>query len=75
MVVKVRYVAMLRERRGLDAEDVTVAPGTTIGALYDHLFPPPAVPVGFARNHAQVSADTELVDGDEVVFLPPVGGG
>jgi len=75
LTVSVRYVAMLRERRGRDAERLPVAAGTTIGELYDRLFPPPNVPVGYARNHAQVSADQVLADGDEVVFLPPVGGG
>jgi len=75
MQVTVRYMAMLRERRGCDSEVVDVADGTTARQLYQELFPPPAVPVGYARNHAQVAPDTPLADGDEVVFLPPVGGG
>ena len=33
------------------------------------------VPVGFARNLEYVAGGTALRDGDEVAFLPPVGGG
>jgi molybdopterin converting factor small subunit len=75
MQVTVRYVAMLRERRGLDTEVVHVDDGTTVGALYERLFPAPAVPVGFAVDHRQVRADHVLSEGSQVVFLPPVGGG
>lgn len=75
MQVTCRYFAMLRERRGRELETVEVDPGTTVGALYTTLFPAPAVPVGYAIDHEQVSADAELREGCEVVFLPPVGGG
>ncbi len=75
MHITCRYVAMLRERRGLDQEVVEVPSGTTVSELYRSLFPSPAVPVGFAVAHCQVPADHALCDGDEVVFLPPVGGG
>jgi molybdopterin synthase catalytic subunit len=75
MHVDVRYYAMLKERRGLDAERVEVPEGTTARALYELLFPAPRVPVQAAVAHAVVSMDTPLRDGDEVVFLPPVGGG
>jgi molybdopterin converting factor small subunit len=54
---------------------VHVDDGTTVGALYERLFPAPAVPVGFAVDHRQVRADHVLSEGSQVVFLPPVGGG
>ena len=76
--VTVRYFAVLKERRGTDLERVDVADGTTLRGLYDRLFPPgPAgrPTVGFVRNLEVVPADTELHDGDEVGFLPPLGGG
>ncbi len=75
MHINVRYYAMLKERRGMDAERVEVPSGTTARALYEQLFPEPRVPVQVAVAHAMVPVDTELNDGDEVVFLPPVGGG
>ena len=76
--VTVRYFAVLRERRGRDEERVPLAAGDTVGGLYARLFPPvdgARLPVGFAVNRALVGADTPLQAGDEVAFLPPLGGG
>ncbi len=73
--VTIRYFAQLREARGCDDETIEVAPATTIGALYATLFPEPRLPVGYARNAQYVAGDTFLADGDEVVFIPPIGGG
>ena len=75
MQVAVRYYAMLRERRGRDSERVVVSEGTTARQLYAQLFEPPRVPVQVAVQHRVVPMETVLRDGDEVVFLPPVGGG
>ena len=75
MQVTVRYYAMLKEQRGLERETVEVPSGTTAGALYEALFPPPRVPVQAAVAHQLVPLDTVLDYGAEVVFLPPVGGG
>jgi molybdopterin converting factor small subunit len=66
---------MLKERRGRDEERVDVGLGTTAAQLYAQLFAEPRVPVSVAVNHKVVGATTVLCDGDEVVFLPPVGGG
>ncbi len=76
--VTVRYFAQLREQRGLDDEVVAFEPGTTVHALYTRLFAHTSVehlPVSYARNATTVPADEQVEDGDEVVFLPPVGGG
>ncbi len=76
--VTVRYFAVLRERRGQSQEELTVADGTTVGELYTSLFPPDArgrLPVAFARNRDYVRANEVVADGDEIAFLPPLGGG
>ena len=74
----VRYFAVLRERRGVDEERVELRSGETVSGLYARLFPAAGgarLPVGFAVNRALVGAETVLQAGDEVAFLPPLGGG
>lgn len=76
--VTVRYFAVLRERKGCDTERIDVADGTTVEALYRTLFPPGpdgTLPVAYARNLEYAAPDTIVTDGDEVAFLPPLGGG
>jgi molybdopterin converting factor subunit 1 len=76
--VTVHYFAALRERKGCDQEKCDVQHGESIEALYDRLFPGPAadrIPVGFALNQTYVPATTLLNDGDDVAFVPPIGGG
>lgn len=74
--VRVRWFAALRERRGVAAETLDVPEGTSLAAIYEAAFPPEArLPVGYARNLAHVPGDTLVADGDEIVFLPPLGGG
>jgi molybdopterin synthase sulfur carrier subunit len=78
MQVHVRYFAVLRERRGCADEAVTLAAPVTVGELYSTLFPPTAagaLPVMYAVNEAYVPADHPLDAGDEVAFIPPLGGG
>ena len=76
--VTVRYFAVLRERKGVSDERVEVSPGTTLGELYRSLFPSPTgewLPVACAKNHEYASADELVEDGDDIAFLPPLGGG
>ena len=76
--VTVHYFAALRERKGCDQERCDVQPGENIAALYTRLFPGPAanrIPVGYAVNQTYVPGTTELKEGDEVTFVPPIGGG
>ncbi len=75
MRVRVRYFASLREARGTDEELADLPSGITAGAAYRHLCPPAELPVAYAVNHVRVGSDTVLAEGDELVFLPPVGGG
>ena len=78
MQVQVRYFAVLRERAGLSEESVDVKPETTVSELYGRLFPPEphgSVPVMYAVNSEYVDSGHTLMDGDEVAFIPPLGGG
>ena len=78
MQVHVRYFAVLRERAGVDDSAVEVERGTTVGEMYLSLFPPGeegVMPVLFAVNQQYVSKDHQLMPGDEVAFIPPLGGG
>ena len=78
MQVQVRYFAVLRERAGCAEDSIDVQPGVTVGQLYASLFPPSEaghLPIMFAVNEAYVHADRILENGDEVAFIPPLGGG
>lgn len=78
MRVDVRYFAVLRERRGVEVETLDVDEGTTVSQLYARLFPAGqqgSLPVLFAVNRAYVDAQQPLSAGDEVAFIPPLGGG
>ena len=76
MTIVVRYFAILRERKGLAQEKITVAKQVSVEALYLQLFGEQAcVGLRFAVNQTYVSASHLINDGDEVAFLPPLGGG
>ena len=78
MGIMVRYFARLREIRGVPEETVELSGPTSVGALYTNLFAAEAgeaIPVMYAVNQAYVEADHVLDDGDEVAFIPPLGGG
>lgn len=78
MAVVVRYFAALRELLGRDQETVVLQPNETAEALYRRVVPDRGegrLPVLFAVNHRYATPDQVLSDGDEVAFLPPLGGG
>ena len=79
MQLTIHYFASLRERRGLDQEVLLVEPGTSLRDLYHRLFPPdqapPPPPVLFVLDEEYVTGETLAVDGAEVAFIPPLGGG
>jgi len=56
-----------------------VVPGTTVGGLLAMLSKEHAglgrLPLAFAVNRDYAREDTELADGDEVAFIPPISGG
>lgn len=81
MRVRVRYFAGLRDVAGREAETLDVPEGasvTTARAALQERYPTFArlLPsCAIAVNRAYVSADTPLADDDELVFVPPLGGG
>lgn len=81
MNIRIRYFASLREITGQNEEILPLPDGTTVASLRDTLLArylrlqtvmERAV---CAVNHRYVSLETILHEGDEVVFIPPVGGG
>jgi molybdopterin converting factor subunit 1 len=78
--VRVLYFAALRERAAGAAGEESIAPGTTVGALWETIRSRPAfresgTRPGFAVNGEWSEPSRILRDGDEVGFLPPVSGG
>ena len=79
MNVPVQYFALLREQRGISAEEVTTT-AATADALYAELrarhgFTLAAEQLKVAVNGEFAPWTQPLHDHDEVVFLPPVAGG
>ena len=81
MRVHIRYFAALREVMGRADETLELPDGATVAeaslALAERtpaLRAPLAVCVA-AVNRAYVTPDTPLAEGDELVFIPPLGGG
>lgn len=81
MRIRVRYFAALRELVGRDDETLEVSADADVAAarvlLMERL---PGVADILPRcvaavNRAYVSAETPLSEGDELVFIPPLGGG
>ncbi len=81
MNIRIRYFASLREITGQNEETLSLLDGTTVAALRDTLLTRyPRLQTVMERvvcavNHHYVSLETVLHEGDEVVFIPPVGGG
>ncbi|WIG57948.1 MAG: Molybdenum cofactor biosynthesis protein MoaD [Ktedonobacterales bacterium] len=81
MRVSTRYFAALREIAGRDSDILDLAAEADVAAAravllarypaMERIMPRCAVAV----NRAYVSGDAPLNDGDELVFIPPVGGG
>jgi molybdopterin converting factor small subunit len=77
--VTVRYFAALREAAGKEVEVVETS-ASSLGELYAELaghyhFGLGESQVKAARNLVIEKLDAEFVDGDEIVYLPPVAGG
>ncbi len=80
MAVTVRFFAALRELRGADRADVEAVEGETARELFERLFAdrPSAGwpgPLRFAVGQEFVEPDHVIADGDDVAFIPPLGGG
>jgi len=81
MRVHVRYFAALREKAGKDADVLTIPEGAPVSqarAALIERYPQLAttlVGCAVAVNRAYASAETALNEDDELVFIPPLGGG
>jgi molybdopterin synthase sulfur carrier subunit len=81
MQIRMRYFASLREIVGIHEETLTISEEATIIEVRRQLLKCyPGLEHALARavsavNHQYVSPETTLKEGDEVVFIPPVGGG
>lgn len=81
MQVRVRYFAALRETMGRDDETLELGDGADVAAARARLAErSPAAAAILPRcvaavNRAYVAVETPLKDGDELVFIPPLGGG
>ncbi len=75
MHVMVRYFASLREEKSVDEELVRITLPIKVIELFVQIFQRSPVGIRFAVNQSYVSADHLLESGDEVAFLPPLGGG
>ncbi len=81
MNIRIRYFASLRETTEKSEETLTLPDGATIAALREVLLECyPRLQAVMERavcavNHRYVSLETILHERDEVVFIPPVGGG
>lgn len=81
MQIHLRYFAALRETTVRDGEDVEVPAGATPSAVRELLaerYPAlggilPRCAVAINRTYAP--GDAPLREGDEVAFIPPLGGG
>ncbi len=79
--VKLKFFAAFREITGQSELDWPLAPGQTAGALLESLVLEYPALAGGAKsalvmvNRRYANRQTALQPGDEVAFLPPVGGG
>jgi MoaD family protein len=77
--IKVRYFALFREQAGRDSELIEFAGGTaaelftTMAEIHPDLITEAAALV--AVNDEMREWETILIEGDEVLFFPPVAGG
>lgn len=81
MKIHIRYFASLRETTGRGDETLDVPADASIAnvlveliARYPDLQPIMARCIS-AVNRRYVDSETALQDGDELVFIPPMGGG
>lgn len=79
--MKVLFFGMLKDIVGRPEDDAEWAEGTTLGSVFAHYssrYPRLRELEGsilLARNREFAAAATQIADGDEIAFLPPVSGG
>jgi molybdopterin converting factor subunit 1 len=81
MQITVRYFAAHRDITGQSEQRLALEQGATVGSLWELLvaqYPRLGGYSGrqlYAVNQEFATLTTELSDGDEVAFIPPVSGG
>ena len=85
MHIELRFFASVREALGLASERIELPPGvTTVGAVRAHLVERGGVwaqalgqdrALRMAFEHVMCGPETEVKEGGEVAFFPPVTGG
>ena len=75
MKVTVLYFASLREERQCTGEAIALSGPMKVYELFEHIFSRPPTGLRFAINQCYVSEDTQIEHGDEIAFIPPLGGG
>lgn len=78
--VSLQYYANFRDQAGKSGETLQVSPGTNILQLYEIIQKKYALSLKFsnlraAANDSFVSSAYTLMPNDDIVFIPPVGGG
>ena len=77
--IQIHYYAILREQSGLSEETVSTS-ASDVGTLYNELRKRHNFTLGTDALRVVVNDEfrewtAELVEGDKVVFIPPVAGG
>lgn len=85
MKITLRFFASVREALGVSTENVTLPEGVnTVGAVRDLLIARGGAwaetlshgrALRMAFNHVMCEPETQVLDGGEVAFFPPVTGG
>lgn len=77
MTITVKYFASLREKLGVDQEQIETTGITTVRDLLTASATTEALPDNtlVAINQQYASLDSPIQAGDEVAFFPPVTGG
>lgn len=77
MSIKVRYFASLKETLGRSEDELAISTPIPARAVWQQLNPDQTIPdrLLVAVNMDYIDLDTEISDGDELAFFPPVTGG
>jgi molybdopterin synthase sulfur carrier subunit len=77
MAITVKFFAQLREQLGKNSLLIPFESPITIEKLWETISPDLSMPNNTlcAINLEYVNKETEIKDGDEVAFFPPVTGG